>query len=65
MKTVLIVLIVIAMAGVVGVLLAGVILMGRGGATNDRWGNRLMRARVGLQLVAVILLMLLFLAYRQ
>jgi len=64
MKTALIVLIVIAMVGVVAVLLAGVILMGRGGETNDRWGNKLMRARVGLQLVAVVLLLLLFAVYR-
>jgi len=65
MKIFLIVLIVISMVSVLGVLMAGVILMGRGGEANDRWGNRLMRARVGLQLLAVVLLMLLFLVYRQ
>ena len=64
MKTVLIVLTVIALIGVVGVLLAGVILMGRGGEANARWSNKLMRARVGLQLAAVILLLLLFVVYR-
>ncbi|MCY3829025.1 MAG: twin transmembrane helix small protein [Rhodospirillaceae bacterium] len=64
MKTVLIVLTVIALVGVVGVLFAGVVLMGRGGAANDRWGNKLMRARVGLQLVAVVLLLLLFAVYQ-
>ena len=64
MKTFLIVLIAIAMVGVVGVLLAGIVLMGRGGEANDKWSNRLMRARVGLQLAAVVLLMLLFLAYQ-
>ena len=64
MKTVLIVLTVIALIGVVGVLLTGVILMGRGGEANERWGNKLMRARVGLQLVAVVLLLLLFAVYQ-
>ena len=63
MKTVLIVLTVAALIGVVAVLLAGVILMGRGGEANARWGNRLMRARVGLQLAAVVLLLLLFAVY--
>ncbi|MCY4237963.1 MAG: twin transmembrane helix small protein [Rhodospirillaceae bacterium] len=64
MKTALIVLVAVAMIGVVAVLLAGVVLMGRGGEANARWSNKLMRARVGLQLAAVLLLMLLFLAYR-
>ena len=64
MKTVLIVLTVIALIGVVGVLFTGVILMGRGGEANARWGNKLMRARVGLQLIAVVLLLLLFAVYQ-
>ena len=64
MKTVLIVLTVIALIGVIAVLFTGVILMGRGGEANARWGNKLMRARVGLQLVAVILLLLLFAVYQ-
>ncbi len=64
MKTVLIALTVIALIGVVGVLFAGVILMGRGGEANARWGNKLMRARVGLQLIAVVLLLLLFAVYQ-
>ncbi len=63
MKTALIVLVAIAMTGVVAALLAGVVLMGRGGDANTRWSNKLMRARVGLQLAAVLLLMLLFLTY--
>lgn len=64
MKTVLIVLTVIALIGVVAALFTGVVLMGRGGEANARWGNKLMRARVGLQLVAVILLLLLFAVYQ-
>ena len=34
----------------------------RGGSFNERYGNRLMRARVGLQLLAVLALGLLFLS---
>ena len=64
MKTVLIVLTVIALIGVVAVLFTGVVLMGRGGEANARWGNKLMRARVGLQLIAVVLLLLLFTVYQ-
>lgn len=64
MKTVLIVLTVIALIGVVAALLTGVVLMGRGGEANARWGNKLMRARVGLQLIAVVLLLLLFAVYQ-
>ncbi len=64
MKTVLIVLTAAALVAVVGVLIAGVVLMGRGGEANRRWGNRLMRARIGLQLAAVVLLLLLFVVYR-
>jgi len=64
MNSVLIVFVAIAIVGVVATLLAGVVLMGRGGEANARWSNKLMRARVGLQLAAVLLLMLLFLEYR-
>ncbi|MDE0148070.1 MAG: twin transmembrane helix small protein [Rhodospirillaceae bacterium] len=64
MKTVLIVLTVIALIGVVAALFTGVVLMGRGGEANARWGNKLMRARVGLQLIAVVLLLLLFAVYQ-
>jgi hypothetical protein len=44
-----------AMAAVVIVLLAGVISMAVGGDFNKRFGNKLMRWRVILQLVAVLL----------
>ena len=43
------------------VLRVGLVGFLQGGAFNEKYGNRLMRARVGLQLVAVILLGLLFL----
>jgi len=50
-----------AMLATVAVLLVGLVGFFLGGAFNDRYGNRLMRARVGLQLLAVILLGLMFL----
>jgi hypothetical protein len=47
----------LATAAVLAVGLAGFFI---GGPFNEKYGNRLMRARVGLQLLAVILLGLLF-----
>jgi hypothetical protein len=55
------VLLLIAMAATLGVLLTGVFGFLRGGEFNEKYGNKLMQARVGLQLLAVILLGLLFL----
>ncbi len=46
---------IIAMAAVVIVLLVGVISMAVGGDFNKRFGNKLMRLRVILQLLAVLL----------
>lgn len=46
------------LAVVVGVLALGLFSMARGGAFAQKYGNRLMRARIGLQLVAVLLLVL-------
>ena len=40
------------------VLLIGIISMLKGGDFNKRWGNKLMRARVALQGLAVILILL-------
>ena len=54
----------IALAGTLAVLLAGVFAMARGGAFNRKWGNRLMRARVAGQGLAVLLLLALFLVNR-
>ena len=48
----------IAGVGVVASLFAGLISMGRGGTVNARFGNLLMRARIGLQLAAVVFLVL-------
>ena len=55
------VLLLIAMLATAGVLFVGLVGFLRGGAFNERHGNRLMRARVGLQPLAVVILGLLFL----
>ncbi|NDF12969.1 MAG: twin transmembrane helix small protein [Proteobacteria bacterium] len=43
-----------------GVLIAGIILMAKGGKANKKYSNRLMMARVLLQGCAVLLLGLMF-----
>lgn len=48
----------LALLAVLGSLLAGVFVMARGGDTDRRWSNRLMRLRVGLQGVALVLFLL-------
>lgn len=50
----------ILMLATVAVLIAGVVLMGAGGSANKRYGNKLMRARVLLQGLALLMLALLF-----
>lgn len=55
------ILLLVAMLATAGVLLVGLVGFFRGGAFNDKYGNKLMRARVGLQLLAVVLLGLLLL----
>jgi hypothetical protein len=52
----------LAMLATAGVLFVGLAAFLHGGAFNERYGNRLMRARVGLQLLAVVALGLLFLS---
>jgi hypothetical protein len=63
MSNLLPVLIMIAMAAVVGVLATGVVSMVRGGEFNRKYGNRLMRWRVILQFTAVMLVLLYFLTH--
>jgi hypothetical protein len=58
MRTVLMVLLGLAMLGVVGVLAAGMIGLVRGGGDPVR-SNRLMRWRVAMQAVALVLFVLL------
>lgn len=43
-----------------GVLMAGVVLMGIGGKANQKYGNKLMVARVSLQGLVLLMLALLF-----
>jgi len=47
------IIIIVALLVVLGVLLTGVIGMARGGDFNEKYGNKLMVARVVAQLVAV------------
>ncbi len=54
----------IALAGTLAVLFAGVFAMARGGEFNRKWGNKLMRARVATQGLAILLLLALFLINR-
>ena len=50
---------VVVLVAVVGVLIAGVVTMGKGGTAGSLRSNKLMRWRIGLQLLAVILFVLL------
>jgi hypothetical protein len=52
------ILVVLAVIAVVVVLVVGVGGFGKGGAFNAKHGNRLMRWRIGLQAVAVVLIVL-------
>ena len=63
-ETALPIVLIIAMVAVLAVVLTGVIGMAVGGDFNRRYGNRLMRARVLLQLVAVVIFVLLVLSIR-
>lgn len=51
-------LLIIAMAATLGVLIVGLAGFFQGGEFNRKYGNRLMRARVTLQAVAVLMLLL-------
>lgn len=57
-----IVLVVIAMLITLGVLFTGLFSMARGGEFNAKYGNKLMRARVVAQAVAIALFALAMLA---
>ncbi|MCH8038482.1 MAG: twin transmembrane helix small protein [Proteobacteria bacterium] len=64
MNDVLTVLVAVALIATLAVLLAGVVTMAKGGAFNRKWGNKLMRARVATQGLAILLLLALFLINR-
>lgn len=55
-----IVLAVLAVISVVAVLFLGILSMLKGGELNKKYGNKLMIARIGLQALAVSLLMILW-----
>ncbi len=57
-------LIIAALAATVIVLIAGVVAMLRGGEFNRKYGNKLMRARVAMQALAIALLFVLYLINR-
>lgn len=54
-------LLVLAMLATLVVLFTGIVGFLRGGAFNEKYGNKLMRARVGLQFTALAILVVLFL----
>lgn len=62
--SVLLVLIIIALAATLAVLGLGVVSMLRGGEFNRRYGNLLMRARIITQGVTILLVVLFFLIER-
>ncbi len=64
MGSILTTLVIVALAATLAVLLAGVVVMTKGGAVNRKWGNKLMRARLAMQALAVMLLFALFLLNR-
>lgn len=64
MASVLNTLVMVALAGTLVVLFAGIFAMARGGAFNRKWGNLLMRARAATQGLAILLLLALFLINR-
>ncbi len=56
------VLLIVAMLGTLGVCLVGIFALARGGDFNKRYGNKLMRARILLQLLALVVFAVLMMA---
>lgn len=54
------ILVVLLLLAVLGVLIAGVVLMALGGKANAKYANTLMTARVALQALAILALVLMF-----
>jgi len=54
-------LLIAAMLATVVVLFTGIVGFLRGGAFNEKYGNKLMQARVGLQFMALVILAIMFL----
>ncbi len=57
-------LVIVALVATLAVLLVGVVAMLRGGAFNAKYGNKLMRARIALQALAVGLMLVVYLLNR-
>jgi xanthine/uracil permease len=53
-----------AMIAAVGALLLGIVSMAKGGEFSKKYGNKLMRARVALQGLAILLFIVFMLTYR-
>lgn len=60
MNTMLPILILISFLSVVAVLFTGIFAMIKGGAFNEKYGNKLMQLRVALQGVTILLLALAY-----
>ncbi len=56
------IIVVLLLIALVGVLVSGVVLMGVGGKTNERLGNKLMIARVWLQALILLTLAAMFMS---
>lgn len=56
--------VIVALVATLAMLLVGIIAMMRGGAFNAKYGNKLMRARVALQALAVGLMFVIYLLNR-
>ena len=64
MKSLLSILIGVALGAVLAVLAVGVVAMLRGGDFNRKYGNKLMRARVATQALAIALVFALYVLNR-
>lgn len=60
MNTMLSILIILSLSSVVAVLFIGIFSMIKGGAFNEKYGNKLMRLRVALQGLTILLLALAY-----
>lgn len=58
MEKLFLVVVILALLAVLAVLVLGLVSLAKGGAFNQKYGNKLMRARIILQLAAVGLLVL-------
>ncbi len=54
-------LLIILIFAVLAVLIAGIMLMGKGGKANFKYGNKLMMARVSLQGLVLVVLAMMYL----